>query len=194
MLTFLRGSGRASDRKLRLFAVACCRGVWLWLEDEQNEAALRVQEQYADRRGKQGQAHLGQGPHWSVWPGIVVTVAWPGWSFAVVAIAAVERAMGAEGSTCLIALVRDIFRHPSRSPLFLAPSLFDWHDGLIPRMANTIYDDRLLPSGHLDPACLAVLADALEEAGADSVLLDHLRGPGPHVRGCWAIDVLTGRE
>jgi hypothetical protein len=39
-----------------------------------------------------------------------------------------------------------------------------------------------------------VLADALEEVGgADEALLGHLRGPGPHVRGCWAVDlVLAG--
>jgi hypothetical protein len=39
-----------------------------------------------------------------------------------------------------------------------------------------------------------VLADALEEAGADAALLDHLRGPAPHVRGCHVVDLLTSRE
>jgi hypothetical protein len=52
-----------------------------------------------------------------------------------------------------------------------------------------------MPSGHLDPARLAVLADALEDAGcADADLLGHLRGPGPHIRGCWAVDLLLGKE
>jgi hypothetical protein len=38
---------------------------------------------------------------------------------------------------------------------------------------------------------LPVLADALEEAGCgDEGLLAHLRSPGPHVLGCWAIDLL----
>jgi predicted DNA-binding WGR domain protein len=47
----------------------------------------------------------------------------------------------------------------------------------------------------LDPARLAVLADALEEAGCtDAGLLEHLRGPGPHVRGCWAVDLLLGKS
>ena len=47
----------------------------------------------------------------------------------------------------------------------------------------------------LDPDRLAVLADALEEAGCDNAdLLSHLRGPGPHVRGCWALDLLLGKE
>ena len=38
---------------------------------------------------------------------------------------------------------------------------------------------------------LPILADALEDAGCTSPeLLDHLRGPGPHVLGCWALDLL----
>jgi hypothetical protein len=50
-------------------------------------------------------------------------------------------------------------------------------------------------SGTLEPARLNVLADALEDAGCtERTLLDHLRSPGPHVRGCWPIDLLTGRK
>lgn len=108
-----------------------------------------------------------------------------------------------------------------------------------------------ITTGHLDPVRLAVLADALEEAGASEMyaiekrtigntcpdcddfgfwragqefdhmkkcrnsecgmvwvpgeaqivkvahpnpLLAHLRSPGPHYRGCWAVDLLTGKE
>jgi hypothetical protein len=41
---------------------------------------------------------------------------------------------------------------------------------------------------------LPILADALEEAGCpDAVLLEHCRGPGPHVRGCWAVDRVRAR-
>jgi hypothetical protein len=54
--------------------------------------------------------------------------------------------------------------------------------------------DRILPTGELDPVRLAVLADALEEAGAGGEVVEHLRGPGPHVRGCFVIDALTGRS
>jgi len=39
-----------------------------------------------------------------------------------------------------------------------------------------------------------VLADALEDAGcADADLLEHLRSPGPDVRGCWALDLVPGK-
>ena len=55
--------------------------------------------------------------------------------------------------------------------------------------------DRQLPEGTLDPARLAVLADALEDAGcSDADLLSHLRSPGPHVRGCRALGLVLGRE
>ena len=43
-----------------------------------------------------------------------------------------------------------------------------------------------------DPA--PILADALEDAGCDDAdILDHLRGTGPHVRGCWAVDLVLGK-
>jgi hypothetical protein len=40
---------------------------------------------------------------------------------------------------------------------------------------------------------LPILADALEEAGCDDAdILGHARGPGPHVRGCWVVDLVRG--
>jgi hypothetical protein len=42
---------------------------------------------------------------------------------------------------------------------------------------------------------LPILADALEDAGCtDGAILDHCRGPGPHVRGCWAVDLVLGKH
>ncbi len=73
----------------------------------------------------------------------------------------------------------------------MASSLLEWNGGLVPRLAEIAYQERLLPSGHLDPARLAVLSDALEEAGCtDAEILSHLRSRGPHVRGCWALDLV----
>jgi hypothetical protein len=55
-------------------------------------------------------------------------------------------------------------------------------------MAEVIYADSAFDR-------LPVLADALEEAGCTiSDILDHCRGPGPHVRGCWVVDLLLGKE
>jgi hypothetical protein len=40
-----------------------------------------------------------------------------------------------------------------------------------------------------------ILADALEDVGCtDRTILDHCCGPGPHVRGCWVVDLLLGKE
>jgi hypothetical protein len=68
-------------------------------------------------------------------------------------------------------------------------------DGTLVRLAQQIYEGRSQPSGNLDLARLAVLADALEEAGCqDAAVVDHLRSFGSHVRGCWAVDLILGKE
>jgi hypothetical protein len=66
---------------------------------------------------------------------------------------------------------------------------------LVASLAAAAYEERLPLNGTLDPARLAVLSDALEEAGcADEAILSHLRSPGPHVRGCWALDLVLGKQ
>jgi hypothetical protein len=91
-------------------------------------------------------------------------------------------------------ILREIFGSPFR-PVLLPPSLPAWNDGLVVNLATAIYEGRSLPSGHLDAERLMVLADAIEECGCtDASLLEHLRGPGPHYRGCFAVDLLLGRD
>jgi hypothetical protein len=91
-------------------------------------------------------------------------------------------------------LIRCIFSNPFR-PVSLDPAWLSRNGRLVPRLAGAAYDDRILPAGTLDVGRLAVLADALEDAGCNEAeLLGHLREPGPHVRGCWAIDLLLDRE
>jgi hypothetical protein len=63
-----------------------------------------------------------------------------------------------------------------------------WQGGLVAAMARQADE-----SG--DYGDLPVLADALEDAGCDNAdILGHLRGPGPHARGCWVVDLLLGKE
>jgi hypothetical protein len=70
-----------------------------------------------------------------------------------------------------------------------------WNNGTVVRLAQAAYDNRILPGGTLDNDLLAILADALEEAGCpDMDILGHLRGPGPHVRGCWLVDLILSKE
>jgi hypothetical protein len=86
-------------------------------------------------------------------------------------------------------LLRDVFnpfRPASASPAWQAPQVV--------ALAQAAYDQRELPAGTLDVARLAILADALEDAGCDQPdLLGHLHGSGPHVRGCWAVDLILGK-
>ena len=84
-------------------------------------------------------------------------------------------------------LLREIFGNPFR-PVAIDPAWPAWHDGIIVKIAQSIYDERAF-------ANLPILADALEEAGcANAELLAHCRQPGPHVRGCWAVDLLIGKS
>ena len=83
----------------------------------------------------------------------------------------------------LTATLRCIFGNPFR-PARVEPSWLRWGDGAVRRIAETINDEG-------DFARVGVLADALQDAGCDDErLLAHLRDPGPHVRGCWVIDLL----
>jgi hypothetical protein len=62
-----------------------------------------------------------------------------------------------------------------------------WNGGFIPKLARAIYERERFDS-------LSNLADALEEAGCtDPTILNHLRDSGPHLRGCWVLDLLMGR-
>jgi len=88
-------------------------------------------------------------------------------------------------------LLREVFGNPFR-PATISPA---WRTPQVVALAQAASEERELPAGTLDQARLAVLADALEEAGCDQAdLLAHLRGPGPHVRGCWAVDLLLGKQ
>jgi hypothetical protein len=84
-------------------------------------------------------------------------------------------------------LLRDIVGNPFR-PVMVGPS---WLPPSFSLLVRAAYEERRMPSGLLDVARLAVLADALEDAGCtEPTILGHLRGPGPHVRGCWPLDQL----
>jgi hypothetical protein len=112
----------------------------------------------------------------------------------VVAVRVVHAVVTAEGDeegytkrreeTAQTDSLRCIFGNSFR-PVAIPPAILAWHDGLVVRLAQAAYEQRLLPAGTLDNGRLAILADALEEAGYTSEeMLSHLRGPGPHVRGC----------
>jgi hypothetical protein len=84
-------------------------------------------------------------------------------------------------------LLRCIFGNPFQ-PVTLDSALLKWKDGTIVNLAQTVYDDRAFDR-------LPVLADALEKAGCQAAdILRHCRQPGEHVRGCWVVDLLLGKQ
>jgi hypothetical protein len=81
-----------------------------------------------------------------------------------------------------------LFLFPFRPVPAADRSWLAWNGNTVRELAQGIYDGRAFDR-------LPVLADALEDAGcSDPYLLGHLRGPGPHARGCWAVDLLLGKE
>jgi hypothetical protein len=88
-------------------------------------------------------------------------------------------------------LLRCIFGNPFRPSPALPPAVLAWSDGTVRRIAEGIYEERKMPEGTLDAYRLAILADALLDAGCDDeALMQHCRSDGPHVRGCWALDLI----
>ncbi|MFO0806182.1 MAG: hypothetical protein U0791_24025 [Gemmataceae bacterium] len=81
-------------------------------------------------------------------------------------------------------MLRDIFGNPFR-PVAFDPS---WRTSTAVAIAKGMYESR-------DFAPMPLLADALQDAGCEHAdILDHCRGPGPHVKGCWVVDLVLGRE
>jgi len=94
-----------------------------------------------------------------------------------------ESAQGTEAVVQSL-LLRDIFGNPFR-PVSVDLS---WLTSTVLQLASGIYADRAFDR-------MPILADALQDAGCDSAeVLEHCRGPGPHVRGCFVVDLLLGKE
>jgi hypothetical protein len=80
-------------------------------------------------------------------------------------------------------VLRDIFGNPFR-PATIFP---EWRASTVHALAQQMYDSR-------DFSAMPILADALQDAGCDSEdVLNHCRVPGPHVRGCWVVDLVLGK-
>jgi hypothetical protein len=224
MLFFIKGHRtmrkRVKQRKQRLFAVACCRRLRPLLDDERSRRCIEVVEGFADSRATTEDLQAAATEARENW----LKAAADDTAFACYqlfakvvdgrhvstsAISAVfsqqhreankpfEPLAGRRRGACpseeraQSVLIRDIFGNPFRlvsiNPVWLTPT--------VSNLTTAAYEERILPSGELDPARLAVLSDCLEESGCDNAdILNHLRSPGPHVRGCWAVDLLLGKS
>ncbi len=203
--------GKATDRQLRLFAAACCRRVWPFLPGEPCREAVEVAERFAD--GHAGPKDLGRRRK----PARTAVLHPAGFMPLAVAVALDEDlscdavARLAEEVTRFVAwecrggrpveyvahpgqersergaqaaLVRDLWGNPFR-PAVLAPA---WRPPEAVALARVVYDTRTFDR-------LPELANALERVGCTGPhVLAHLRAPGPHVRGCWALDLVLERQ
>lgn len=209
MLEFLRG--KVSDRKFRLFAVACCRLIWHLLPDIRCRQAVEISERFADGLISSKE---------DLDSGIILAnkaareLTGRNWAASAVTALCGRRVVGAVWNTGLAMttqaqadwlrvarhslpevafkiarndkcdLVRDIFRHPFRS-IYLDPNFLT---SSVKALASAIYDDRAFDR-------LPILADALTDAGChEEEILNHCRGDGPHGRGCWVLDLLLGKQ
>jgi hypothetical protein len=230
MLEFLRG--KASDRKGKLFSVACCLRVWHLLADERLHEAVILAERHADGEATDGDmaeaveaisrvsysvleyavysaARSALGAALSYAMTVAQTTAEAVARYAIRPIPPTANlplpsrrtirrprlrpqaqrydAIVAERlAQCL--LLRDISHNPFCPPPPLTTAVLNWSDGTVRRIAQGIYEERAFHH-------LTILADALLDAGCeDDALIAHCRSAGPHVRGCWAVDLILGKE
>jgi len=217
MLDFLRG--KVSARKLSLFVGACCRRALGSTTEAATRHALMLVEQIAEgqviaaRRERvrvaAGQAVIHCGASEPVGPLVLSSnrgpiridpsaldpllgsvlerlVCWgPNtWQSQRLVEAFTQAGLAPSWQAHLL---RDVIRGMFR-PLLFRAAWRAWNDGVTVRIARTVYNEAAYDA-------LPILADALEDAGCDSAeMLSHLRGPGPHVRGCWVVDLLLGKN
>ena len=215
LLRYLRlrhGLRKPGRRRLRLFACACCRHLekeGLVLGDSVCQA-LQVAEDAADGRlhwRRLNQAYYqaaaaGRGPAGRTdltELAFAATLIDPGEAAARAAESAANiyawmcfpdeghALASARVNAAFVRYLRDIIGNPFRS-VAVDPAWLRWREQTVPRLAQALYDERAFDR-------LPVLADALEEAGCtEAGLLNHCRGPGPHVRGCWLVDLLLDKD
>ncbi len=203
----------ASARKMRLFGVACCRRVWNLMTDPEHRAAVEASEKFADGLIDEaaldgafvpvGETVRESSTEWTVhrWMASAVQHVWgsdaAGWaaSFAARGRAA---SCGPEGcpewdaanraeESAQCHLLRDIFGN-GFLPFRFNPGWLSGDGRAATDLAGEVYATQ-------DFGRLPELGDALERAGcAARDAIEHCRSPGPHVRGCWVVDALLGRE
>ena len=214
MLEFLKS--RASRRKFLLVGVACCRRARCLSDDRRLHRVIEVAEQCAVGWSEGSDLEAAMEPVSSMWGELPSRLDGP-WSPSTFMTAAVRHVSGngagyaasfaARGLATLVdvegsdrwsvavsqeqavqcELIRDVFGDPSR-PFGFDP---EWlrTDGV----AAASLARRIDEIGCFEE--LPALVRCLEQAGCrDRSVIEHCLGPGPHVRGCWVIDALLGRE
>jgi hypothetical protein len=198
---------KVGRRKARLFACGCCRQMWPHVHDARLRNAVEVAERFADGNATAGElerarkgADIVKGSHGydeedpnaqrNTVVAMVVATADKSPSAAAGCMSLYPLPLAgycgaeAEANALVCAILRDAFGNPFRP----APFNKRWRTDTAITLARTMYDSR-------DFGAMPILADALQDAGCDSVeILNHCRGDSAHVRGCWAVDLVLGKE
>jgi len=175
--------GLVTERQLRLFACAYCRSVWKHITDRHTKALIRLTEGTAETADSEKELQAIWGVHFAksfVCGGRRLDKARIySWVLDQVEPVAPNRTEKA------VSLLREILGNPFHSVVF-SPV---WRSSDVMLLARGIYDDRVFDR-------MPILADALQDAGCDNAdILTHLRDPNAtHVRGCWALDLVLGKE
>lgn len=211
MLGFLRG--KASDRKLRLFATGCCRRIWNLFEDERSRTAVEVGEQFADglvsdeERHKVTQAVPERADAQFVYRAAICSVFNPPPSDQVNGFHGdayrIGRAYASAVATSDYAARGLGYADESRQQV-----VTDKERAAQCRLLRHIFGNpfRPYPPTTNWPATVVQLADALYngqdcgfalhdallEAGHPG-LADHFRQEQSHPKGCWVVDVVLGK-
>ncbi len=195
MLYFLHRlrKGRPSARKARLLACACVRRDLGALKEPWQRQAVEVAERFADGQASKEEVRRAQDaacgrPDCSYWAARTDSHCMA----AEAVLRSGHQCDEAERAAC--GLLRCVVGNPFRPLPRIEADWLAWDEGVVVKLARAAYEKRRA-RGRLDGARLRVLADALEEAGcADAEVLGHLRAAGPHVRGCWPVDLCLGRK
>jgi hypothetical protein len=183
MLAFLRG--RAGDRKFLLFGVECCRII------TRNQPGVYPDVERVERLADGADNLAEVRAQWAV--DGMGAVSYPerpaDWCSAFVTLApdrglAEEETQDFPTSPQLVALFQELFGNPFRP----VKRLKSWLTTDVRLLASGIYDEKAFDR-------LPILADALQDAGCtNNDILTHCRSGREHVRGCWALDLILGRE
>jgi hypothetical protein len=178
MLECLRNN--ASRRKFGLWAVACYRA-FLW-PGHKFAQAVDVVERYVEGEGSEVELEtMYRTYHTSL---IIIRPPNDPCDFASLQVGLFTRKL--KGLPA--ALLRNIIGPLLFRPASIDPAWLAWNNAAVKHIAAGIYEERAFDR-------LPILADALEKAGCDNAdILTHLRSPGPHVRGCWPVDLILGKS
>lgn len=198
MLSLLTTRGHASERKLRLHLAVLCRLLRHKIRDERSREAFRAAEKFADGLiGRQQLTEASRRAHHVLMEETLRRSA-------ASTIQAVWLACAVAGNAdnllvtrvpldrrLRVSLIREVFGGGPLRPATIGAGVVG---NAAVRLAQAAYEERDALTGQLDNQRLGVLADALEEAGCtDALSLSHLRGPGPHVRGCHVVDAVLSK-